>query len=129
MAVMQQLTLSIALPYPQAGVEFRLTGACQDGTIQLLTWKENPSKEKGGIDFPDLSSFKVIVDGPLVTLQLQSYPNYLRVVIGSLCGYVCQLVRPTTSLNSTSWEGPSMIVEGFWNEALESDDSRSGRCW
>ena len=36
MASSQQLTLSIALPYPQAGVEFRLTGACQEGTIAHL---------------------------------------------------------------------------------------------
>lgn len=36
MAAAQQLTLSIALPYPQAGVEFRLIGACQDSAIPHL---------------------------------------------------------------------------------------------
>ena len=92
-----------------------LAVACQDGTIQLTSWR--------GSDFKDLNSYKVIVDGPLVSLQLQS--NYaspspsIRVVVGSLCGYVCELVKHEQDV----WEGPSMIVQGFWNDTIEAEDS------
>jgi hypothetical protein len=36
MATAQRLALSIVLPYPQADVEFRLSGTCQDGTAPSL---------------------------------------------------------------------------------------------
>jgi hypothetical protein len=89
-----------------------LAVACQNGTIHILSWK--------GDDFDDLNSFKVIVDGPLLSLQLQQPQQHpLHVVIGSLCGYVCQLVRKERQI----WEAPSMVVQGFWNEALEAEDS------
>jgi hypothetical protein len=91
-----------------------LAVACQNGTIHILSWK--------GDDFDDLNSFKVIVDGPLVSLQLQQpqQQHYsLHVVIGSLYADVCQLVR----MQNQIWEGPSIIVQGFWNEALEAADS------
>jgi hypothetical protein len=93
-----------------------LAVACQDGTIQLLTWKG---------DFEELTNHEVIVDGPLVSLHLQEHPGgSLRVVVGSLCGYVCQLVRQqATSTSSMCWEAPTMIVQGLWNEAIATEDS------
>ena len=85
--------------------------ACQDGTIHLMSWK--------GDGFDDLNSFTMIVDGPLVCLRLEQQEHSLHVVIGSLCGYVCQLVKR----ENKTWEGPFMVVQGFWNEAVEAEDS------
>mmetsp|Transcript_49049 Transcript_49049/g.140995 ORF Transcript_49049/g.140995 Transcript_49049/m.140995 type:complete len:625 (+) Transcript_49049:239-2113(+) len=85
----------------------------QDGTIRLVTWK------RGGRDFKDVESHTVIVDGPLVSLQFQPRKNGdLRVVIGSLCGYVCHLKR-----QGSEWGGPKMVVQNLWNDILQDEDS------
>jgi hypothetical protein len=88
--------------------------ACQDGTIQMISWK--------GDNFEELTSYQVIVDGPILSLQILKPDDspLLRVVAGSLCGYVCELV---SSNDGQLWEGPSMIVQGFWNQAIQAEDS------
>ena len=73
-----------------------LAVACQDGTICLIIWEE-------GLEFKNIQSTTVIVDGPIVTLQLSplrrrgrskaSGRRLLQVLVGSLCGYVCRLVE------------------------------------
>jgi hypothetical protein len=103
-----------------------LAVACQDGTISVSSWGGNND------DFDDVTSSQVVVDGPLVCLQLslipkqqqqqqQQQPNEpnVRLVVGSLCGYVCEMVY-----TAGKWNGPFMIMnEGFWNQALEAEDS------
>ena len=87
--------------------------ACQDGTIQLISWK--------GDDFVSLHKYQVIVDGPLLSLQLHksSQDQKVHLVAGSLCGYVCQLV----SKDAKSWEGPTMVVSNLWNDVINAEDS------
>jgi hypothetical protein len=106
--------------------------ACQDGTIQLITWKDPSPDTATGNDtkhclFGEISSEKVIVDGPLVCLKLD-YNRFasLRVVVGSLCGYVCQLTfNPKIRKNSSdsSWEGPHMVVQDLFNSSINIEES------
>jgi hypothetical protein len=91
-----------------------LAVACQDGTIQLITWT--------GDMFDDLNSYQVIVDGPILSLQLRALSDSLEVVVGSLCGYVCQLSRSHSS-HDNRWEGPTMVVQGYQNQAIQAEDS------
>jgi hypothetical protein len=66
------------------------------------------------------------VDGPLVCLKLDHNPYIaLRVTVGSLCGYVCQLTynHQTTDASSPSWEGPFMVVQDLWNSLLDEEDA------
>ena len=110
--------------------------ACQDGTVQLITWKEpntgtgdNTSTKNSNKYqlFGELTSQKVIVDGPLICLKLvQNQIAPLRVIIGSLCGYVCQLsCDDTIRENSTDlfWEGPHMIVQDLYNSNIQTEES------
>ncbi|KAL3934754.1 MAG: hypothetical protein SGBAC_009597 [Bacillariaceae sp.] len=91
-----------------------LAVACQDGTIQLITWR--------GDAFEELGSYQVIVDGPILTVRVQESLGTLNVFVGSMCGYVCLLSR-TESHAPNQWDGPSMIVEGLHDQAIESADS------
>lgn len=109
--------------------------ACQDGTIKLITWEEdqNHDGDSGGDDtyndnvfqFQHIQHFKIIIDGPLVCLRLEHSNNndkeegLLRVVVGSLCGYVCQL---SYDWERREWDGPWMIVQGFWNTSTSYED-------
>jgi hypothetical protein len=50
----------------------------------------------------------------------------LRVVVGSLCGYVCQLTfNPKIRKNSSdsSWEGPHMVVQDLFNSSINIEES------
>jgi hypothetical protein len=49
----------------------------------------------------------------------------LRVTVGSLCGYVCQLKynHDTIDTSSPTWEGPYMVVQDLWNSWLDEEDS------
>ena len=112
----------------------------QDGTIQLISWY---SAGNGNNPFDNLSSHRVIVDGPLVSVHIQPQRQpqgqatadgdkdvqVLRVVIGSLCGYVCTLTkirRGTT--NNEEWIGPEMVVQGLWNSRIGDEDSVLAVC-
>jgi hypothetical protein len=98
-----------------------LAVACQDGTIRTITFGYNMGK------FVDVRHQQVIVDGPIVCIDLQVVTNpnsqvgvKLRVTAGSLCGYVMELfVDPATC----DTEGPYMVGEGFWNAAVKAEDS------
>lgn len=91
-----------------------LAVACQDGTIQLITWS--------GDMFHNWNSYQVIVDGPILSLHLHALPESLEVVVGSLCGYVCRLSRSKSS-DDNRWAGPTMVVQGYWNQIVQAEDS------
>ncbi len=114
----------MSIDFHTDGKTHTLALAGQDGTIQLITWK---GEER---TFHDISSHTVIVDGPLVSLQIQERSRgELYVVVGSLCGYVCRLKRPSSSSSSSSsaslleWQGPTMVVQGLWSDHLQDEDS------
>jgi len=90
-----------------------LAVACQDGTIQLITWSDADKSAITKSIFGDLQSQKVIVDGPLVCLKLDCNQ---RVMVGSLCGFVCQL---NWDDNSKLWEGPHMVVQDLLQNTME----------
>mmetsp|Transcript_11265 Transcript_11265/g.22267 ORF Transcript_11265/g.22267 Transcript_11265/m.22267 type:complete len:630 (+) Transcript_11265:334-2223(+) len=107
-----------------------LAVACQDGTIQLITWREHSkgndaNNTKSYSMFRDISSQKVIVDGPLVCLKLiYNRLASFRVIVGSLCGYVCQLTYDNRDgCGNSSWEGPFMIVQDLFNSSLNIEES------
>jgi hypothetical protein len=97
-----------------------LAMACQDGTIQLVTW-ESSSSETTQV-FHNISSQRFIVDGPLLCIKLDyNIHTSLRVTVGSLCGYVCQLFYSNNG-TSSSWEGPFMVAQNLWNSILDEED-------
>lgn len=100
-----------------ANMTHTLALGCQDGTIQIITfqlqWDDNES-ERGNSEtfFGKISSKKIMVDGPLISLKLD-YNIYtsLRLIVGSLCGYVCQLTHyHDHNGHNRGWDGPFMIV-------------------
>ncbi|KAG7368702.1 hypothetical protein IV203_031445 [Nitzschia inconspicua] len=101
-----------------------LAMGCQDGTIQLVTWE---CSINGSTDlFYNTSSHRVIVDGPLVCIKLDyNDSTSLRVTVGSLCGYVCQLFYKQVGNHSSSseWEGPFLVAQDLWNSLLDEEDS------
>ena len=112
-----------------------LAVACQDGTIQLITWTDHcesnvdANKDSKKPLFKDIASQKVIVDGPLVCLKLD-YNIFasLRVIVGSLCGFVCQLIfdfnnKPSNCLSESFWEGPHMVVEDLFHSSINIEES------
>lgn len=102
------------VPVGKAVTKNFLAIACQDGTVQIISWK--------GDNFDDTDHFRFVVDGPLLSLQLfcKSSQKEVFLVAGSLCGYVCQL---QLSQSTHKWEGPVMIVQGLWNESIKKEDS------
>lgn len=108
---------------------------CQDGTIQLITWRDasrgergtTSSKESSSCLFADIRSQKVIVDGPLVCLKLDHNEfASLRVIVGSLCGYVCQLTYDYNNRGNPFdcfWEGPHMVVQDLFNSSINTEES------
>jgi hypothetical protein len=114
-----------AIDTPVMGIDFHSNGEThtlatvgQDGTIQIISWNGNERS------FQDISSHRVIVDGPLVSLQIQEEADNggLRIIIGSLCGYVCHLTR-AASAPASEWQGPTMVLQGLWNTVLQDEDS------
>jgi hypothetical protein len=104
-----------------------LAVACQDGTIQLITFRSQQqdsnktNNNNNDIIFVDVTSERLIVDGPLSSLKLdKNRYTPLRVIVGSLCGYVCQL---TYDSNNNSWEGPFMVVQDLWNPTINTEES------
>ena len=104
-----------------------LAVACQDGTIQLITFRSQQqdnnktNSNNNDIIFVDVTSERIIVDGPLSSLKLdKNRYTPLRVTVGSLCGYVCQL---TYDSNNNSWEGPFIIVQDLWNPTINTEES------
>jgi hypothetical protein len=96
-------------------------------------------------DCQSRTTLPTIVSGDGKTKQWYR-PRRLQVVVGSLCGYVCSMVEKLpeeeekessgeekyekgsdrTVMSTAShprWEGPFMVVQGFWNHALEAEDS------
>ncbi|VEU38734.1 unnamed protein product [Pseudo-nitzschia multistriata] len=123
-------TENLALPEPAPLTTHTLAVACQDGTIRLITWRDR-SMGDGTIKsnyyghFGEIWSQKVIVDGPLVCIKLD-YNHFasFRVIVGSLCGYVCQLTYDNRCSGSeSSWEGPFMIVQDLFNSSINTEES------
>jgi hypothetical protein len=101
---------------------------CQDGTVRLLTFSCRIVEDQE-VELSDIHSHTVIVDGPILSLHLAGD----RVLVGSMCGYVCQLQlqRRGESISSTSsmssgennhmehpqWEEPQMVVKDFLLDA------------
>lgn len=135
-----------------------LVAACQDGTIRLIRFHVDKEHR-----FVNLVAHTVIVDGPIVCLNIQKKPaaqmleptdkNKLiygydgeednhcdHVVVGSLCGYVCELYLTD---NKTGMEGPFMVASDFWRSQDLEDSvlavhalndrvalgTQSGRCF
>ena len=95
-----------------------LAVACQDGTIRIITFEYESGM------FTNVRHCQVIVDGPIVCIDifLSERPSgtALQVVAGSLCGYATELyVDPHTC----ECDGPYMVAEGFWNDAVKAEDS------
>ena len=106
--------------------------ACQDGTLKVMAWKND--------SYEDIKSTNVVVDGPLICLQLSLIEHQqsqqscaddhdehrkklptVRLVAGSLCGYVCEMLYYESK---QKWEGPFMAMkESYWNKVLEEEDS------
>jgi len=120
--------------------EYTLAVVGQDGTIQLITWSGRGSVNTAGDHeiFGTISSHQVIVDGPLVSVHIQPRlpPSgetqddevSLRVVIGSLYGYVCTLTKRRRHGIQEEWTGPEMIVQGLWNPRIGDEDSVMAVC-
>jgi hypothetical protein len=105
-----------------------LAVACQDGTIRLIIYEYNDER------LTVLSTVDVIVDGPIVCVCLQLKEDRIHAVVGSLCGYVCELYfnKITSKL-----EGPFMVAAAYGEDsvlAVHALDQRvvvgthSGRC-
>ena len=146
----------MSLAYCQSKNSHTLGIACQDGTIKLVTWdrrseasgsdtgteheetadKGDSKQNETSSRFQNITSRQVIVDGPLLGLQLELQPtdDSIRVIVGSLCGYVCQLVqgiaddKSTTNDDSETCQSkinlqePAMIADGFWNPSIDMED-------
>lgn len=141
----------LSLVHYETEMRHTLGLACQDGTIQLVTWDSLESHGRGyneGVAEPwdeametaengsnaffrNIASRQVIVDGPLLGLQLQaqSTEESLRLIVGSLCGYVCELVQQPTENKENETrpatlrlQEPTMIVGGLWNSQLDMED-------
>jgi hypothetical protein len=126
---------SISAASPTTTTTHTLAIGCQDGTIQLITWGDPTkgdvntatSNENKHCLFGDITSQKVIVDGPLVCLKID-YNQFtsLRVTVGSLCGYVCQLTYDYSNRGNLSdffWEGPHIIVQDLFNSSINTEES------
>jgi hypothetical protein len=91
-----------------------LAVACQDGTIRILSWQDD--------DLSHISTTEVIVDGPIVSVQLSLFDGRLQLTAGSLCGHACRLLlvkdttttTTTTTGNNNNWQGPIAVGPGFW---------------
>lgn len=106
---------------------YTLAMACQDGTIQLVTWESSSGNVNTDL-FSNISSHRVIVDGPLACVKLDYNQNLsLRVTVGSMCGYVCQLLSnqglAATLSSSKRWDGPFVVAQDLWNSLLDEEDS------
>jgi len=101
----------------------------------LITWRDPTDGDDNTITssdskyrlFGDITSQKVIVDGPLVCLKLD-YNQFtlLRVTVGSLYGYVCQLTYDYSNRGNpcnSFWEGPHMVVEDLFNPSINTEES------
>jgi len=121
----EKIENSLVTAVTRTTTKHTLACACQDGTIQLITFQSQQDDL-----FFDVTSKKIVVDGPLVCLKLD-YNRYtsLRVIVGSLCGYVCQLTYDHDYNNHndghhcSSWEGPFMIAQDLWNPMTNTEES------
>ena len=85
---------------------------CQDGTVCIMSFSCKWTGDQ--ICLETLTTHSVIVDGPIMSLHLTNS----RLLLGSMCGYVCQLL-----FTGDVWEEPSMVVEEFlWDSRYEADD-------
>ena len=90
--------------------------ACQDGTLQLRSWG------KEGFTLPQhVSRHEVMVDGPILPLQFytNSTDGSLRLLVGSLCGYVCQIKY---NKSKSEWQDPTMVVDNVQDERIDAED-------
>ena len=86
---------------------------CQDGTLCIMSFSCQMTGDQ--ICLETLTTHSVIVDGPIMSLHLTK----TRVLLGSMCGYVCQLL-----FTGDVWEEPRMVVETFlWDSRYEADDA------
>jgi hypothetical protein len=104
--------------------------ACQDGTVRIITFEITIGHDDI-ITFQNIQHNEIIIDGPIVTIFVQrqndmttTIPSSLvHVTVGSLCGYVAELYMNPYTMQFVPIEGPSMVVQGFWNTRLQVEDS------
>jgi len=109
-----------------------LAVGCQDGTIRIIALGLVAGESQTLLP-SSVSETTVIVDGPIVCITLQRREikhGGPRVLVGSLCGYVCEMIlsNPRTQTSADEWEGPKMVAEGFWNARLHAEDSVLAVC-
>ncbi|GKY90590.1 hypothetical protein MPSEU_000032700 [Mayamaea pseudoterrestris] len=131
----------------QNAATFCLTMASQDGTIRMVTFAcqakhaaaaaaaEDCDESHVPFTFSNVAHHCVTVDGPIVCLHaVQRSDHKVHLVVGSLCGYVCELfmtcsasttdVQDNDTLNvSYTWSDPEMVAEGFYCQRSKSEDS------
>jgi hypothetical protein len=93
---------------------------CQDGTIRVISFDYQRSGDDS-VSFSHLTSYTVIVDGPIMALHLSQQKSSngsttTNLVVGSMCGFVCRLQQVN---ETSSWAGPWMVAEGLWNKDSE----------
>lgn len=105
--------------------------ACQDGTVRVVVFDiQIDSSNDNTISFHNVQENQVIIDGPIVAIHAQrrvaeqtNDPSTMHVTIGSLCGYVAEIHINLMTMEFLPKEGPSMVVQGFWNCRLQIEDS------
>lgn len=83
-----------------------LAVGCQDGTVRVVTFDYKRTGDS--LSFSHLESHTVIVDGPIMALNMSHQNGKTKLLVGSMCGFVCQLQQ-----GEANWEGPSMVAEGL----------------
>ena len=112
-----------------------LAAACQDGTIRLVRYctsmGSSPHRDSANtvVTLTHVRAHTLIVDGPIACIGLSRgrHPDsLLRCVIGSLCGFACEVVwngKDDTAGNDGTWEGPHLVAYGLRNVRLGCEDS------
>jgi hypothetical protein len=83
-----------------------LAVGCQDGTVRVITFDYQRTGDS--LSFSHLESHSVIVDGPIMALSISHRNGKMKLAMGSMCGFVCQLQQV-----EENWAGPSMVAEGL----------------
>lgn len=101
--------------------ESHLAVGCQDGTVKLVAYRVDTEQSVVHCNH----SHGVIIDGPIMALHLYEAQSSVRVVVGSMCGYVCTLEGDNAAL---SWEDPKMVVDSLVDRTYDRGDSVLAVC-
>eukprot|EP00546_Thalassionema_frauenfeldii_P020738 CAMPEP_0178896180 /NCGR_PEP_ID=MMETSP0786-20121207/1014_1 /TAXON_ID=186022 /ORGANISM="Thalassionema frauenfeldii, Strain CCMP 1798" /LENGTH=289 /DNA_ID=CAMNT_0020566523 /DNA_START=360 /DNA_END=1226 /DNA_ORIENTATION=+ len=101
-----------------------LSVGCQDGTVRIFDLScriSNGNGRDGIINFDHSCCHTTIVDGPIMSIAHHvTNQGEQAFLIGSMCGYVCQLKQNN---ESGEWEAPTMVVKDFlWDARYNADD-------